>query len=76
LPANWKKLELSQAQREKIYSIRASYRKQISDLQAQIRAIRKKEMAEMVAVLTKEQKAKLTEGLTDAPKTKKGSEKE
>src|SRR5438309_84522 len=71
LPANWKKLNLNSTQKERIYEIRAGYKKQISDLRAQIRGLQKKEMSEMVAVLTKEQKARLAEGLTDEPKEKK-----
>src|SRR5262249_9987676 len=73
LPANWKKLNLSPDQKQRIYSIQADYKKQIGDLQKQIVSLRKVQMSKMIAVLTKEQKTKLAEGLTDEPKDKKNT---
>jgi Spy/CpxP family protein refolding chaperone len=60
LPSGWKKLNLTKAQVEKIYTIQGNYRKQIADLQKQIADLQKKQRSEMIGVLTKEQKDQLT----------------
>lgn len=61
LPPMWKLLELSDGQRESIYSVQAKYRTQIKGLEEQIQSLKKKERTEMLAVLTPGQKEKLVE---------------
>ena len=65
LPANYKRLGLTDDQREKILSIRGHYNGQIDELVKQIRNLRNKEKGEMEAVLTEAQKARLREILTE-----------
>ena len=47
LPAGWKQLNLTAAQRDKIYSIQADYKKQIAALTKQLEDIKKKRLREM-----------------------------
>jgi hypothetical protein len=61
LPKNWSKLGLTPEQKTKIQGIQVEYQTKISALKKQIEELQKKEHTEMVKVLTKEQKAKLTE---------------
>lgn len=61
LPPNWGKLGLSETQKEQIYKIQADYKAKIADLEKQIADLKSKERAEMVKVLTPEQKKKLEE---------------
>lgn len=71
LPANWAKLGLSTEQKTKIYDVQEKYKSQIEALQKQINDLRKKERAEMEAVLTDGQKTRLREILLDkAPGSK------
>jgi hypothetical protein len=68
LPAYYAKVGVSDEQRKKIYSVQATYDTQIAALQKQIDELKAKEDAEVVAVLTPEQKAKLDELLAEAKK--------
>ncbi|NQV24724.1 MAG: hypothetical protein HQ518_10175 [Rhodopirellula sp.] len=68
LPAQYGKLGLSDEQRDKIYGVQATYRKQIDDLQKQIDALKEKQDTEVQGVLTADQKKKLEELLADAKK--------
>jgi Spy/CpxP family protein refolding chaperone len=61
LPANWKKLGLSDEQNAKIKKISADYRTKIDALEEQIKQLRQQEFAEEVKVLTDAQKARLKE---------------
>lgn len=68
LPAYYAQVGLSTEQRDKIYSVQATYGKQIADLQKQIDALEARQDADVVAVLTPEQKKKLDELLAAAEK--------
>jgi len=73
LPANWKKLGLTDDQVQKVYKIESDYRDKIGVLEAKIKQMREDEKAQMETVLTDAQKARLKEirsGET-APKTDK-----
>jgi Spy/CpxP family protein refolding chaperone len=81
LPPGWQQLNLSEKQKQKIYDVHTEYRAQIEALQNQLKALQAKERAEMVKVLTDDQRAKLrdiTEGKADdtvKPEAKKPDEK-
>lgn len=78
LPQHWSRLGLNDSQKEKIYSIRSSYRAKIDDLERQIKDLRAKERTEMQEVLTDAQKSRLREILTEqapAEKSDKGGDK-
>ena len=68
LPAQYGKLGLSDAQRQKIYGLQADYGKQIDELEKQINSLKQKENSEIEAVLTPDQKSKLDELLAEAKK--------
>jgi hypothetical protein len=77
LPAGWKKLDLSKDQVLKIYTIQTDYGTKIMALEAQIVSLKGQEKAEMVKVLTSEQRKALTRLLTgesDEPVKKKTKE--
>lgn len=74
LPANWTKLDISENQREKIYAIQKRARELIEPLQAQIDEIESRRDAEMLAVLSKEQREKLRQIMLEA-KSKRDSKK-
>lgn len=59
LPQNWTKLNLSQAQKEKVYEIQAKYKAERDDLNKKLKELAAKEREEMVAVLTDAQKEEL-----------------
>lgn len=61
LPAYYGQVGLSGEQRDRIYGIQATYRTQIDELQKQIDSLKEKEVSEIVAVLTPEQKKKAAE---------------
>jgi hypothetical protein len=67
---------VTEEQRTAIYKIQEGYKKQLDDLQAQLTALREKEMAEIEGVLDAEQKAKLEKARADAAgkRKKKSSE--
>jgi len=62
---------VTEEQRAEIYTIRAGYEKQVNDLQAQLEALREKEMAECEALLDAEQKDKLNKAREAAAAKKK-----
>lgn len=68
LPAHYAKVGVSDEQRKTIYGIQAGYNTQIEALQKQIDALKAKEDAEVVAVLTPDQKKKLDEFIAEAKK--------
>jgi Spy/CpxP family protein refolding chaperone len=68
LPQYYGQIGLSDKQRQQIYDVQANYKKQIDELQKQIDALKAKEDAEVVAVLTPEQKKNLDELLAAAKK--------
>jgi hypothetical protein len=70
LPANWKKLGLTDDQVKKVYKIQSDYRTKIDTLQQQISDLKQKEKTDMEGVLTDAQKARLKElktGDSDKP---------
>ncbi|NOX53516.1 MAG: hypothetical protein GXP27_03590 [Planctomycetes bacterium] len=60
LPMYYGQIGLSRDQREKIYEIQAKYGSQIEELMKQLAALRQKQKEEIEAVLTDEQKERLT----------------
>lgn len=60
LPANFGKIGVDPAQREKILAARASFAEKKAALQQQLDAMEAEEMAALEALLTPEQKQKLT----------------
>jgi Spy/CpxP family protein refolding chaperone len=70
LPANWKKLGLTEIQRDKIYSIQADFRPKIKALEVQLKNLRQEERREMEKVLTDAQKARLKEIVESTKKDK------
>src|SRR5262249_6326406 len=71
LPANWKKLGLTDDQVKKVYTVQAEYRTKIAKLQQQIKDLQQQERAEMEKVLTDAQKARLKE-IREGTTTKDG----
>jgi len=74
LPSNYGKLGLTDAQRDKVYSINEKYDAQLDALEDQIKALRAKRTAETEGVLTAEQK-KILKDLTDDAKDKDAKSK-
>jgi hypothetical protein len=70
LPANWKKLGLTDIQKDKIYSIQGDFRPKIKALEGQLKALRQEERREMEKVLTDAQKTLLKEIMDSAKKDK------
>ncbi len=69
LPANYGKLGLTDAQRDKVYAIQDKYDAQLDALEEQLKALRAKRSSETEAVLTVEQK-KILKDITDEAKEK------
>src|SRR3954469_3360336 len=61
LPANWKKLGLTDEQTQNIYKVRADYGVQINTLRQKIAQLQTDERAELLKLLTDAQKARLKE---------------
>ena len=61
LPANWKKLGLTDEQTQKVYKVRADYGDQINTLKQKITQLQSEEKAELLKLLTDAQKARLKE---------------
>lgn len=61
LPANWKKLGLTDEQTQKVYKIQGEYDAKIDALEAQIRKLKQDEKGDLMKVLTDAQKARLKE---------------
>lgn len=74
LPPNYAKIGVSDEQRKKIYEIQNKYGEQIAALQKQLAEIRAKEQAEVVAVLTPDQK-KALESANEESKKKSAEKK-
>lgn len=70
LPANWKKLGLSDAQVQDIYKIQAKHNEEIDKLDAKIKELKGTRDKEMKAVLTADQKKRLEEIVTGKDKDK------
>lgn len=65
LPAQWKKLSLSDEQIKKIYSVQTDYRGKIAELEDKVKELRKQERADLEKVLTDGQKTRLKEILLE-----------
>ena len=74
VPNYYGQIGLSPEQRKKIYAVQKQYRSQFQDLFKQLRALRAKQQAEIDAVLTPEQIAKL-KALRDAAAKKRADRK-
>jgi hypothetical protein len=61
LPANWGKLGLTDVQKQKVYKIQADFKTKLADLEKQVKDLKEKEKADMLGVLTEEQKKRLRE---------------
>lgn len=70
LPANYGKLGLTDAQKDKVYAIQEKFDKQIDDLEAQLKAAKAKRDSEIETVLSAEQK-KILKDLTEEAKDSK-----
>ncbi|MEK6261427.1 MAG: hypothetical protein AABP62_22745 [Planctomycetota bacterium] len=66
LPANYGKLGLTDAQRDKVYAINDKYEPQLDALEEQLKTLRAKRTSETEAVLTAEQKKVLKDITEDA----------
>jgi hypothetical protein len=75
LPTNYAKLGLSEAQRDKIYSVQHSFADQIDALEAQIDALKQKRDKEFDAVLSADQRKTLADLTTAAKESKAKSKK-
>ena len=71
LPANWKKLGLTDAQRDKILAISGTYGAEIDQLEERIKQLKEKKLREQHDVLTDAQK----KALEDIYKRKAGTDK-
>lgn len=69
LPANYGKLGLTDAQRDKVYAINDKFESQLDALEDQLKALRAKRGTEVEAVLTAEQK-KILKDVTEESKEK------
>lgn len=61
LPPNWSKLGLTDKQKESVYRAQADYRDKIDSLEQQLKKLKDEERAELLKVLTDEQKNRLRE---------------
>ena len=76
LPSGWKKLNLSDEQKLKVYAAQAKYRDQIDKLEEQIEKLKAEQQSEIVKVLTADQKRALLGEKPEQPEpTKKGEPK-
>ena len=69
LPANYGKLGLTDAQKDKVYAINDKYETQLDALEEQLKTLKAKRGSETEAVLTAEQK-KILKDVTDESKEK------
>lgn len=70
LPANWRKLGLSDSQVQDIYKVQSKYDTEIDKLEAKIAELKANRTKDMKAILTTEQKKRLDEILTGKDKDK------
>lgn len=70
LPANWKKIGLTDEQVQNIYKVQNKYNDEIDKLEAKIKDLKTTRDKEMRAVLTPEQKKRLDDILTGKDKDK------
>jgi hypothetical protein len=71
LPMHWKELGLSKDQVQSVYTTQAKYNAEIDKLKAQIEKLKTDEKADLMKILTDEQRTKLKAILSgDKPKDK------
>lgn len=75
LPAQWKKLGLTDEQIKKVYSIQTEYRGKVAELEEKVKDLKKQERTDLEKVLTDAQKARLKEILLEKAPTEKKEEK-
>ena len=68
LPANWKKLGLTDAQVQEVYKIQGKYNEDIAKLESKIKELKAAREKDEKAVLTADQKKRLDEILTGKDK--------
>ena len=61
LPQGWKKLGLTDEQRNKVYKVQIDYRDRMAALEQKIKELRAEENQELLKILTDAQKARLKE---------------
>lgn len=71
LPNYYGQVGVSPAQREKIYSIQATYREKLEELEKQLLALREQQDMEIEAVLTDEQRERLKQLVQEAEKKRR-----
>ena len=76
LLANWKALGLTADQVQMVYKTQTKYTAQIDELKAKIDKLKSEEKAELLKVLTEEQKKKLAEIKTGEKPPEKPAEKD
>jgi cell division protein FtsB len=64
LPQGWSKLDLTAAQKEDIYKLNAEYKAKVDKLEEEIKQLRNELARKRVAVLSDEQRKKLTDMVT------------
>lgn len=70
LPQGWSKIGLSDKQKQQIYKTQSEYREKIDVLEQQIKELKEKQQAELVKLLTDEQKTRLKEIISEKSGTK------
>ena len=68
LPANWKKLGLSDSQVQEVYKVQGKYNEEIAKLESKIKELKAAKEKDEKAILTPEQKKRLDDILTGKDK--------
>jgi hypothetical protein len=76
LPPGWKALMLSKDQTTKVHGIMADYKDKIDELNKKVGELKAQERADMIKVLTDEQKALYLKGLTGEDSKEKKVDKD
>lgn len=76
LPAGWKALDLTAAQKEAVYKIQSEYREKIEKLEDEIKKLKGEQTKKVNDVLTPEQKKKLIDAIEGTKKEEPKKKKE
>ena len=69
LPQGWKELNLTAAQKEKVYEVNAKYKSKLDALTEQEKALKQEQKSEQIKILTSEQKEMLQKiAIGESPK--------